>query len=97
MQAKLKFKKLPLEHEPESTIERKKSQITLKTERLNSLERYSTIQEQRENRNEKIHLNLIERKLFNGTYDEKKETGNDLTQIKQKRDQLRSEMSGRQK
>jgi hypothetical protein len=33
------------------------------------------VQEQREFKNEKIHLNLIERKLLAGTYDEKNETG----------------------
>lgn len=35
-------------------------------------------------------MNLIERKLLTGTYDEKKETSTQLTTIKQKRDQIRS-------
>jgi hypothetical protein len=53
---------------------------------MNSIERYTTIQEQREYKNEKIHLNLIERKLLRGTYDENKETGDELTSLKHKRD-----------
>jgi len=69
----------------------------LKTERLKSLERYSTVQEQREYKNEKIHLNLIERKLLNGTYDDKKETGNELNILKQKRDHLRVESNLKQR
>ena len=35
-------------------------------------------------------MNLLERKLLTGTYDEAKETGNDLNILKQKTDQYRS-------
>ena len=34
---------------------------------------------------------MIERKLLNGTYDEKKETGNELNILKQKRDNIKVE------
>ena len=34
---------------------------------------------------------MIERKLINGTYDEKKETGNELNILKQKRDNVKVE------
>ena len=53
--------------------------------------------EQRECKNEKIHLNLIERKLLAGTYDEKSETGHELTALKHRRDQLRVDMAARQR
>lgn len=55
------------------------------------------MQEQREYKNEKIHLNLIERKLLAGTYDEKSETGNELTALKNRRDQMRVDMATKQK
>ena len=35
-------------------------------------------------------MNLLERKLLTGTYDETKETGNDLNLLKQKTDSYRS-------
>jgi hypothetical protein len=77
--------------------ERRKSIKSIKSSRLNSLERYSTVQEQREFKNEKIQLNLIERKLLAGTYDEKKETGNELTALKNRRDQMRVDMANKQR
>lgn len=49
------------------------------------------MQEQREYRNEKIHLNLLERKLLTGTYDETNEIGNDLNNLKHKTDYYRTQ------
>jgi chromosome segregation ATPase len=94
---KVKFRKLTLDEPPENVEERRKSIKTIKSSRLNSLERYSNVQEQREYKNEKIHLNLIERKLLAGTYDEKSETGHELTALKNRRDQMRVDMAAKQK
>lgn len=84
-----KFRKLTLNSDNQE--ERKASLKALKTERLKSLSRYSTVQEQKEYKNQKIHLNLIERKLLNGTYDEKKQTAHELNSLKQKRDHFKVE------
>ena len=35
-------------------------------------------------------MNLLQRKLMSGTYDEAKETGNDLNLLKQKTDQYKT-------
>lgn len=69
-EGKVKFRRLTL-YEGENAPERKKSIKSIQSSRLNSLERYTTVEEQRQLKNEKIHLNLIERKLLTGTYDEK--------------------------
>lgn len=63
---------------------------------MTSLERYSTVEGQREYKKEKIHLNLLERKLLSGTYDEAKETGNDLNSLKQKTDYYKTQAAQKQ-
>ena len=56
-----------------------------------SMDKYSSVNENKTIRNQKIQMNMLERKLLTGRYDQTEETGKDLNGLKIKTDYYKAE------